>query len=55
MAKTISRAGLEVVNALEANNNAFKSCFNRLNATFINVKRHELLNQVNDVCSMASY
>ncbi|KAL7020197.1 hypothetical protein ACKWTF_011411 [Chironomus riparius] len=52
--KKISKAGLEIINALEANNNSFKSCLNRLNATFITVKQHEILNQVNDVCSMAN-
>ena len=53
MGKQISGAGLEIVNALDANNNAFKKCFSRVNATLIDVKRHEILNQVNDVCSKA--
>ncbi|CAG9799305.1 unnamed protein product [Chironomus riparius] len=51
--KQISQIGLDIVNAVDANNNAFKTCFNRVNATLIDVKKHELQNKVNDICSKA--
>ncbi|XP_070507404.1 uncharacterized protein [Chironomus tepperi] len=51
--KQISQMGLDIVNSVDANNNAFKTCFNRVNATLIDVKKHELQNKVNDICSKA--